>query len=178
MRCAYGQEAKAREHLEADGIETFLPTTERVRLLRGVRRKFRESLIPNFLFVRSTEAVMKSYIGRPPLDFFHHYYVPHKDESGRPLGAKGHKPLVIPDAQMAFFRRWHAVDNPHKLFDTNPQAVTFKEGDLVRITGGEFAGLTGHVCRYRGQRRVAVRLEGVGLFFTAFYPPQLLTSVK
>lgn len=100
MRAAYGQEQKAKEFLEAKGIETFLPLQEHCFVRDGKRVKKMQSLIPNFLFVKSTENEMKKYIGKHPVDFLHHYYVPHKDTSGNAIGTKGIKPLVIPDEQM------------------------------------------------------------------------------
>lgn len=82
MRAAYGQEKKAKDYLEAKGIEVFLPLQEKCYLYKG-RRIYRQvSLIPNFLFVKSTEQEMKKYIGKGNLDFFHHYYVPHINSGG------------------------------------------------------------------------------------------------
>ena len=64
MRAAYGQEQKAQEFLEAKGIETFLPLQEHCFVRDGKRVKKMQSLIPNFLFVKSTENEMKKYIGK------------------------------------------------------------------------------------------------------------------
>ena len=60
MRAAYGQEQKAQEFLEAKGIETFLPLQEHCFVRDGKRVKKMQSLIPNFLFVKSTEPTLKS----------------------------------------------------------------------------------------------------------------------
>ena len=68
MRAAYGQEQKAQEFLEAKGIETFLPLQEYCFVRDGKRVKKMQSLIPNFLFVKSTENEMKKYIGKHPVD--------------------------------------------------------------------------------------------------------------
>jgi len=82
MRAAYGQEKKAKDYLEAKGIEVFLPLQEKCYLYKGKRIHRQVSLIPNFLFVKSTEQEMKKYIGKGELDFFHHYYVPHINSGG------------------------------------------------------------------------------------------------
>ena len=58
MRAAYGQEKKAKDFLEAMGIEVFLPLKEKCILQNGKRKSKLVSLIPNFLFVKSTEAEM------------------------------------------------------------------------------------------------------------------------
>ena len=51
MRAAYGQERKAKEVLEADNIEVFLPVTNKMHLVNGKRKCITESLIPNFTSV-------------------------------------------------------------------------------------------------------------------------------
>lgn len=88
MRAAYGQEQKAKEFLEAKGIETFLPLQEHCFVRDGKRVKKMQSLIPNFLFVKSTESEMKKYIGKHPVDFLHHYYGLIRIIQGMPLGQK------------------------------------------------------------------------------------------
>ena len=80
MRAAYGQEIKAKEYLDAKGLETFLPIIDRMRLVKGKRVRKKESLIPNFLFVLSTEVELQKYVGSKDLSFFHYYYVPNMDE--------------------------------------------------------------------------------------------------
>ena len=100
MRAAYGQENKVKDFLEAKGIEVFLPCHQKVYERNGKRVHMLQSLIPNFLFVKSTEAEMKKYIGKGDLSFFNHYYVPNIDATGKTIGRKGIKPLVIPKKQM------------------------------------------------------------------------------
>lgn len=70
MRAAYGQEIKAKEYLDAKGLETFLPIIDRMRLVKGKRVRKKESLIPNFLFVLATEVELQKYVGSKDLSFF------------------------------------------------------------------------------------------------------------
>ena len=134
MRAAYGQEQKAQEFLETKGIETFLPLQEHCFVRDGKRVKKMQSLIPNFLFVKSTENEMKKYIGKHPVDFLHHYYVPHKDNSGNAIGTKGIKPLVIPDEQMAAFQQWYAIRDDNKLFIADDK-MHFTKDQHVKVIG-------------------------------------------
>ena len=99
-----------------------------------------QSLIPNFLFVKSTENEMKKYIGKHPVDFLHHYYVPHKDNSGNAIGTKGIKPLVIPDEQMDAFQQWYAIHDDNKLFIADDK-MHFSKDQQVKVIGGKFAGV-------------------------------------
>lgn len=103
MRAAYGQERKSKDILEAENIEVFLPVTNKMRIIGGKRKLITESLIPNFLFVHTTERMIRKYVGSPGLSFLHHYYIPNKDENGCPIGKSGIKPLIVPDDQMESF---------------------------------------------------------------------------
>lgn len=169
MRAAYGQEKKAKFFLEAKGIEVFLPMKEKCCILNGKRKTKQVSLIPNFLFVKSTETEMKNYVGKGELDFFHHYYVPHKDETGKKIGKNGIKPLVIPEQQMNFFIKWNAVEEEDKLFVPDDY-FKFTKNDKVKIVRGNFVGFEGKVCRIKGQTRVGLIVEGVGTIITAYIP--------
>lgn len=176
MRAAYGQEKKAKEILEADNIEVFLPVTNKMHLVNGKRKRTTESLIPNFLFVHSTERLMRKYVGSPDLKFFHHYYIPNKDENGIPIGKNGKKPLVIPDDQMEAFFKWYKAEDDNKLF-LSDGSVKIVKGDKVRITQGKFIGFCGFVCRVKRQTRVGVTIDGLGTIVTAYIPRAFLTKV-
>lgn len=176
MRAAYGQEWKAKERLEADSIEVFLPIEQKVYVTNGKRKYKKKSLIPNFLFVHSTEEKMKNYIGKPGLEYFHHYYVHSTDTSGYTANKDGLKPLVIPDQQMRDFRRWHEIDDDNKLFVPEGE-FPLKNGEKVEVIGGKFKGLCGYVCRMKRQSRIGIHINGFGTIFTAYIPKAFLTKV-
>ncbi|WP_251360164.1 transcription/translation regulatory transformer protein RfaH [Kangiella sp. TOML190] len=46
------QQAKAKEHLDNQGIENFYPTIEIEKIIRGKRQKVLEPLFANYIFVR------------------------------------------------------------------------------------------------------------------------------
>lgn len=96
MRVSYGREQKAKDYLMAKGIEVFLPMREKHYICNGKRMHKMQSLIPNFLFVKSTEEEMKKYIGKEPLEFFHHYYVPQKEYGGGQISEVGQEAIGYP----------------------------------------------------------------------------------
>lgn len=176
MRAAYGQERKAKVRLEGMGIEVFLPTVRKLHIVRGKRVIRDHSLIPNLLFVRTTELRLKELVGRDTFHYFHHYYVPAKDEKGNPVGKRGIRPLIVPESQMDQFRCWNEVNDDNKLF-VEIDGCTLKDNEKVRVIGGRFKGISGFICRYKGQSRVGVRIEGLGTIFTAFVPKMYLEKV-
>ena len=174
MRVSYGREDRVNEYLLSHGIDTFLPKQRKVVTVRGLREVREVSLIPNSLFVFSTEAVLKQYIGKAPIPYFHHFYMPDKDGDGNLVGS-GRKPLLIPDRQMENFMKWCHAESENKLLVNT--VFIFKDQDLVRVTGGPFAGFTGHVVRYKGQSRVGVNINGVGFITTAYIPKHYLEKL-
>lgn len=176
MRVAYGQEKKVRDYLVAEGIEVFLPTTKKERVSNVFKKQIEVSLIPNTLFVHSTESILKKYTGKIPTENLHHFYKPNRDEKEKPIG-NGRTPIIIPDDQMNSFQIWARSDNPMKIF-IDDLSFQFKKNDLVKIVTGEFAGFLGHVVRLKGQTRVGITIEGVGFVSTAYIPKGLLEKIE
>ena len=177
MRAAYGQEMKALEYLsDKDGIvEVFCPQWMQERKVGGKKVRKLVSILPNALFVRTTQQVLRNYVGVPPLTFFHHYYQPYKDAEGKDI-ENGRKPIIIPDYQMRSFRKWLEADTEDKIYLND--TFHFKHNDLVRVTDGNFEGFIGHVVRLKGQTRVGVNIEGVGFICTTYIPKHCLELVK
>lgn len=175
MRVAYGQEKKVRDYLISEGIEVFLPTIKKERVLCGAKKQIEVSLIPNSLFVHSTAAEIKRYVGKYPTNNLHHFYEPHRDENGHSIGT-GKRPIIIPDTQMKSFLIWIASSNENKIF-IDKTDFEFKKDDLVCITEGEFKGFIGRVVRLKGQARVGVIIEGVGFISTAYVPKNAIKQI-
>lgn len=176
MRVAYGQEKKVADYLSSQGIETFLPKCIKEYNVAGYKKQVETSLIPNALFVHSTESILKKYTGKFPTENLHHFYKPNRDVKGKPIGA-GRTPIIIPDNQMKSFQIWTKSDNPMKIFIDN-LSFQFKKNDLVKIVTGEFAGFLGHVVRLKGQTRVGITIEGVGFVSTAYISKRLLEKIE
>lgn len=54
----------------------------------------------------------------------------------------------------------------------------YKTGDIVKVIGGEFKGVTGRVARISGQQRVVVEISGLCLVATAYIPSDFIKSIK
>lgn len=175
MRVAYGQEKKVKDYLISEGIEVFLPIIKKERVLCGSKKQIEVSLIPNSLFVHSSASEIKRYVGKYPTNNLHHFYEPHRDENGHSIGT-GRRPIIVPDTQMQSFLIWTASSNENKIF-IDKTDFEFKNNDFVRITEGEFKGFTGFVVRLKGQSRVAVVIDSIGLISTAFVPKGMLELI-
>ena len=134
----------AAGHLKSEpGIEVYLP---RIRFKRSTRRGpvwFTEALFPNYLFARFDLALN--------LRKMHHI------RGVRGVVHFGEHWPAIPDGVIAELRATVGADEVHVI----PDEV--QPGEMVRISGGTFHGLTAVVTRVMsGRQRVAVLLEFLG----------------
>lgn len=52
LYCKRGEQLRAKQHLENQGVECFYPTIMVEKILRGKRQKKSEPLFPSYIFVR------------------------------------------------------------------------------------------------------------------------------
>ncbi|NVK20934.1 MAG: transcription/translation regulatory transformer protein RfaH [Kangiellaceae bacterium] len=52
VHCKAKQELRAQEHLANQGVESYLPTIELEKIIRGKRKQLTEALFPNYIFIR------------------------------------------------------------------------------------------------------------------------------
>ncbi|MBQ0050356.1 MAG: hypothetical protein KBT12_09030 [Bacteroidales bacterium] len=75
--------------------------------------------------------------------------------------------LVVPDKQMQDFRKLLESKNEHILID-QASMPTYLNGKQVEIVSGPFAGITGTLLRWKGLRRVFIKIDQIGTFATGF----------
>ena len=170
MRVSYGREKKVFEHLDGLGIQVFYPTYPKIYIRNGKKIKTISSLIPNTLFVYSTENKLRQFIGKPPIPYFHHYY----NQTNNELGKK-RIPIVVPDKQMEDFIKWCDVDDNDKIYRST--YFNFKKNDIVLVTCGPFKGFKGCVVRIKWQTRIGVNIDNIGFVCTSYIPKAFLEKI-
>ncbi len=169
IRATMGRAAKIATQLSALKYQCYLPVrkflTEVDQKGAGAVLVCREELVSrSLLFVRCTESDMaflvkeSGIIGLTP--YYNHF---ERNRFGRD------KYLVVPDRQMESFMTILNSENQNVLVRFN-EPLRVAEGQRVRVTDGDFAGVEGIVMRIAGQRRVVVELKGIGFVATAFVP--------
>lgn len=152
MSATFGRELKAKELLDEEQVQCFVPMRYEVIMHgrhKGTRRLV--SVINNLIFVyadRKRIQLLKSKIA------FLQYYTHYVDGRNRPV--------VVPENQM---RQFIAVCNTlnDKLLFLSPDEVNLSEGTRVRIAGGTFDGVEGTFVRVEKgrQKKVVVMVEGI-----------------
>jgi transcription antitermination factor NusG len=172
FRATYGREDKASDFLIADGTYTYIAKRCKFKVVHGRRRRVLENLIPNLLFVYTTQSNAEKYIKYTPALAYLTYYYDHSehDEFGK------NPPMTISCREMENFIRATTSHNEHLLF-VQPSQCHYKSGDFVKVVDGPFCGVEGRVARVSGQQRVVLSLSRVGLVSTAYVPTAFIEKI-
>lgn len=168
FRATYGRTENARAVFQAKNIKTYIPMKMSVKENNGRKRHLREPLIPNLIFAYMTRQQTYEFIKKPaPTAAFLKYYID-KTKPIEPITGF-HPPLIVPDNEMQNFINATSVMSENSMM-LPAERVHYKNGNLVRIITGRFKGVVGKVVRAAGQQRVAIHVEGLGTFVTAYIP--------
>ena len=172
MRVTYNRELKVKTHLDQQGIETFLPVTNKL-IERNGHRKF--ELVPaihNLLFVHSTRERLTD------LKMTDEDFSPLRYMMTRPLNPDARPEVLhIPNREMENFIRVASITDDRVLF-LDYAAVANKVGRRCIIVDGDFAGIEGVVKRIQKNRHVVIQLEGVAAVALAIVPPAHLRFLE
>ena len=164
LRITYNRLDKAQDSIDINKAEVYLPLHYVVKVINGKKKRLKEPLLPNILFVYTTKDYIESVVKDPANDYITYYYNHFaKDNYGN------NPPLTVRYSEMMNFIRLTSIDNEH-IFTVEPEHCHYKSGDIVRVTQGQFTGVVGKVVRVAGQQRVAVNVEGVCTVVTAYIP--------
>ena len=173
LRTTYGREKKAYDYLVAHNVIAFFPTLRSVKLRDGKRSFVEESRIPNIFFAYGTEEELKFFVyDNVNLPYLRFYY--RKTHVGNRIV---NVPLVVPENQIESLKIICAAD-VDDIVMTSGEVNKFKEGQSVRITEGEFKGVTGKVARYKNHQRVGIIIEGLLTICTAYIPSAFIDIIE
>lgn len=173
FRASYGREDIASDFLIADGTYVYIPKCYKKYRIAGKNKKVLKSILPNLLFVYSTQKQANEYIKQTPSLSFLSYYYDHTscDERGN------NSPLTIPERDMENFVMATCSRSEHIRLLKQP-VNSYRKGDMVKVTDGAFTGVTGYVRHIMGQQRVVVDIKGVCMLATAYVPTAFLKPIS
>lgn len=178
LRVSYGRVLKAKEFVEAKGLECYVPMRYKEVRKQGKKRIITNPLLSSFLFVHTTysqvEALCRNNnasVGRALLSFYYDHTSYREDAPDK------NPPLTISDSAMDNFIRLTSIKNPH-IIPVTSESIMYKLGDEVVVTEGEFIGIHGRVARIAGQQRVVVELFEGCLVATAYVPKEAMKKEK
>jgi transcription antitermination factor NusG len=161
-RVRYRTEKRIKTFLEQEKIEHFIPLKQDVRQKRGKMIKMEIPEIPCLVFIKTN---YRTAVSIPQQSGFSMSYV-------RNLETKDFQ--IIPDKQMKDFM--FLLDYSNDTFRVENSSL--RRGDKVRVVKGEFAGIEGELIRFKGHKRVVVRLEGVFSLVTTYIPGSFIERIQ
>lgn len=173
LRVTYNRVETEIDTLKAE-MDVYLPKCYVIKQIAGKKQRVLQPLLPNLVFVYSTqEAIEHLFKNNPKLSHFHFY----RDHTRSVNPSDGyHSPVTIPFNEMMNFIRLTSIKNEH-IQVVEPEKCHYKSGEKVRIINGDFAGVEGYVARVSGQQRVVVSIEGLCIVATAYIPGAFLEKV-
>ncbi len=173
FRASYGREYKAADYIVEDGTYVYIAKRYARKSVNGKQKKVLETLIPNLLFVYTTEYKAEEYVKDTPVLSYLTYYYNHfelDDDQKNP-------PLTVSCQEMENFILATCNMSEHLKFVDETQCH-FKGGEIVKIIDGNFKGVEGRVARVSGQQRVIITLTNVGLVSTAYIPTAFIRTME
>ena len=173
FRVSYGREDKASDYIVEDGTYVYIAKRYARKSVNGKQKKVLETLIPNLLFVYTTEDKAKEYVKDTPalsyLTFYYNHFELDDDQKN--------PPLTVSCKEMENFIIATCNKSEHLKF-VDEEQCHFKGGEIVKIIDGSFKGVEGRVARVSGQQRVIVTLTNVGLVSTAYIPTAFIQIIE
>ena len=138
-------------------VECYYPATVEEKILRGKKVYAKKPAVNSLLFFKGqledALSVQKRFEGRAMLFTYR----------------LSRQPAIIPDREMRIFQMV-AGSGSKDLQYMDADAVNFKTGQHVRVTGGLFQGAEGYIKRIQGNKRLVVAIEGVVAVATSYIP--------
>ena len=169
FRASYGREDKAADYIAGDGTYVYIAKHYAHKIVDGKQKMVLETLVPNLIFVYTTDGKAEEYVKNcPPLSFLTYYYNHFaQNEMGK------NPPLTVSCKEMENFIIATCNKSEHLKF-VNESQCHFKGGETVRVIEGLFKGVEGRIARVAGQQRVVLSLSNIGLISTAYIPTAFL----
>ena len=152
MSAPYRRELKAKEYLQAKGIECFVPMVNAlVEKHSGAKIRKQVPAIHNLIFVHTSKNVIQEI--KRSVDYLQYRTMPREGKN---------IPIIIPDRQMQQFIAVTQTTNEELIY-MRPEEVNIAKGTRVRVHGGAFDGTEGVFVKIQGKRkpRVVLLIQGV-----------------
>lgn len=176
LRVTFNRTQKAYDIISKAKVKYYMPMHYVIKKEIGKKKRMLQPLLPNLFFVYATredvaEIVKKKDDKNTPIL---KYYL----DKIKPIEANGkHPPLTITSDAMTSFIKATSTESEHVRIVSSEQCH-YKTGDIVKVIGGEFKGVTGRVARISGQQRVVIEISGLCLVATAYIPSDFIKSIK
>ena len=155
LKVFYNRVFELEKQLSQEGVRSYIPLLrEEIATGSKIVRK-RKPAVSSLMFIRQSE----------------HYLLELQNR------LKASCPFMAYfDREMELFRQITSADTSDLEYFSD-EAIDYRSGDKVRVTGGPFKGAEGYIKRIRGNRRLVVALEGIIAVATTYIPGRFLEKM-
>ena len=145
LKVFYNRVFELEKQLSQEGVRSYIPLLHEDTVAGDKKIRKRKPAVSSLMFIRQSE----------------HYLLELQDrmKASCPFMAyfdrETKKPAVIPDREMELFMQITSADTSDLEYFSD-EAIDYRSGDKVRVTGGPFKGAEGYIKRIRGNRRLGV----------------------
>lgn len=143
IRTGFRKEKIVHKRLTNKGIVSYLPLYKVIRRYERKVKHLELPLINSYLFVNITKGDYVKVLETEQVFSFVHFK---------------HNLIAIPEIE---------IDTVRRVLGENTEITVveegYKKGDQVEVIGGRLTGLHGELIDAKGQKRLVIRLENIGL---------------
>ena len=161
LRVSYSRSLKIKALLDERGVQTFVPMTWRKKTEGGKTEKKLVPAVSNLCFVRWTKHAIDGFIQGYGDNSPVHYY----------WDRTASRPMTVPDKAMNDFIKVASSLDEDLIYITEI-SDKLREGQMVKVREGSFAGVTGKIVRIRKSRRILVELPGMLAVASTYVRPE------
>lgn len=169
MSAPYRRELKAKEYLQAKGIECFVPMVNAlVEKRSGAKIRKQIPAIHNLIFVHTSKEIIQEV--KRGVDYLQYRTMPREGKN---------IPIIVPERQMQQFIAVTQTTNEELIY-MRPEEVNIAKGTRVRVHGGAFDGTEGVFVKIQGKRkpRVVLLIQGVAAVALAEINTEFIEIIK
>ena len=163
LRATYSRELKVQGSLNEKGVRTFVP-------MMWKKVNDQKKLVPavnNLCFVywnkTSIDSYISSYGDKSPVSYY--------------WDKTRNQPLVVPQQAMEDFIKVASTLDEDLIYLTEI-TEKLREGQMVKVRSGSFAGVEGKIVRIRKSRRLLVELPGMLAIASTYVRPEDVESLN
>lgn len=134
-------EQKVHERIEDMGVESFLPTKIVIKKWSDRKKKVRQPLFPNYVFVKTSLQERFQLFGITGLVKF--------------ITFEG-KPVEIPEKSIEAIKQLVELSD-----DISSDSYMGNIGDKVTVQNGQFAGIEGVITQLNGKNRLVIQIKAL-----------------
>lgn len=159
LKVFYNRVFDMERYLSQDGVQSYIPLSYEETVAGNKKIRKCKPAVSSLMFIRQSEPYLLELQDRLKANCPFMAYFDRETK----------RPAVISDREMEVFMQVTSTGTQDLEYYSG-EAIDYRSGDRVRVTGGPFQGAEGYIKRIKGNRRLIVAMEGIIAVATTYIP--------